>query len=261
MHPWHAEKGKCHPSVPALPCAAMSSTSGCTMVPLGLLFLSSPAQHGKFLSRLPSKAAIGLIEEKLYNQASFPPKEIISWSSWVKKRWIDVPLPIWGFPLDLAKMSEARQVWGRSARVKGTGGDIVLLLLCSPIEGSKPVGCWWAIRLSSGTLLWTHMEFVLGNQLKAVFWKAQAWADSLGLFKCFRSSSGTMAELLPIPTVRWLRAVLFLHVGVSWLSLPCQQLAYSWMLSYTALILQCLSTCAYFYHPFYLFLCKALKWR
>lgn len=48
------------------------------MVPLGLLFLSSPAQHGKFLSRLPSKAAIGLIEEKLYNQASFPPKEIIS---------------------------------------------------------------------------------------------------------------------------------------------------------------------------------------
>lgn len=117
MHPWRAEKGKCHPSVPALPCAALSSTSGCTMVPLGLLFLSSPAQHGKFLSRLPSKAAIGLIGEKLYNQASFPPKEIISWSSWVKKRWIDVPLPIWGFPLDLAKMSEARQVWGRSARV------------------------------------------------------------------------------------------------------------------------------------------------
>lgn len=85
--------------------------------------------------------------------------------------------------------------------------------------------------------------------------------DSLGLFKCFRSSSGTMAELLPIPTVQWLRAVLFLRVGVSWLSLPCQQLACSWMLSYTALILQCLSTCAYFYHPFYLFLCKALKWR
>lgn len=100
---------------------------------------------------------------------------------------------------------------------------------CLPIEGSKPVGCWLDIGPGSGTLWWKHTEFVLGSQLKAAFWKAQARLVELTHLVYSNASIplGQGQSVLPIRIVQWLRTVLFLHVGVSWLSLPCQHFACS----------------------------------